>query len=81
MVTMRAKMRVVSADRPTGATCEILRFSAVGSVFPYPDDGSDENNTFAKWTPSADLNMTVTNPDLFGKIQVGEEYYLDFTKA
>jgi len=79
MRTMRAKMRVVNVDRQ--ATCEVLRFSAVGSVFPYPEDGSDENNSFAKWTPCADLNMTVTNPDLFGKIQIGEEYYLDFTKA
>ena len=44
-------------------------------------DGSDENNTYAKWTPTAELTMTVNNPALLGKIRPGEEYYLDFVRA
>lgn len=76
---MRAKMRVWSVDKGNGF--ESLKFSAVCRNEGYPSDGSDENNTFAKWTPSADLNILVNNPDLFDKFQVGQEFYLDFTEA
>jgi len=79
MITMRAKMRVKLVEKHDGF--ENLYFSAVCKSDAYPADGSDENNTFAKWTPTADLSMTVNNPALLGKIAVGEEYYLDFIKA
>lgn len=76
---MRAKMRVLDADQQE--TCLNLRLCAVASVNQYPDDGTDENNTFAKWTPSATLAMCITNPALFGKIRPGQEFYVDFTLA
>lgn len=75
---MRAKMRVHSLAQYD--TCEVLKLSAV-SASNYPADGSDENNTFARWTPTATMEMTITNPDLRGKFAPGEEYYLDFTRA
>jgi len=79
MRMMRAKMKVSKVE--SFETCQILSFRAVHkSDGPYPPDGRDENNSFARWTPSADLTMTVTNPELFGKITEGEEYYLDFIK-
>ena len=59
----------------------VFFFSAVCKSDGYPSDGTDENNSYAKWTPTADLTMAVTNPALLGKIVEGEEYYLDFTKA
>ena len=77
--TMRAKMKVREVKKGDG--WERLTFAAVCKSDGYPADGSDENNTFAKWTPTADLTMNVNNPALFGKINEGEEYYLDFTKA
>jgi len=76
---MRAKMKVSRVE--SFETYQNLTFRAVCKSDGYPADGSDENNSFAKWTPTAALNMTVNNPDLFGKINEGEEYYLDFTKA
>lgn len=79
MRTMRAKMKVSKVESGNGY--EKLSFNAVCKSGPYPPDGSDENNSFAKWTPTAELTMSVTNPDLFGKVKQGEEYYLDFTKA
>ena len=79
MRTMRAKMRVSAVHRQEDG--EIINFSAVCKSDGYPSDGSDENNTFAKWTPNAELEMSITNPALFGTINEGEEYYLDFTKA
>ena len=80
---MRAKMKVTEVDSfekgVEPKTFESLKFSAVCKSDGYPADGSDENNTFAKWTPSAELKMTITNPALFGKFTVGQEFYVDFT--
>lgn len=47
----------------------------------YPEDGSDEDNTFAKFSPSANLSINIANPDLFGKFNVGDKFYVDFTPA
>ena len=74
---MRAKLRVSGVVPYDGG--ENLSFSAVSKNEGYPEDGSDENNTFAKFTPSAELNMTVNNPNLLGKFEVGQEFYVDFT--
>ena len=79
MATMRAKMKVHSVEEHDGL--ENLRFCAVCKSDGYPSDGSDENNTYAKWTPTAELTMKVNNPALLGKIRPGEEYYLDFVRA
>lgn len=80
MTTMRAKM-VVSGVAP-GSGCETLHFRAVcKSDGPYPADGSDENNSFARWTPMAELSMCVNNPDLLGQFKVGDTFYVDFTPA
>lgn len=46
----------------------------------YGEDGVDENNTYAKFTPSADLKMHITNPDLLGEINAGDTFYVDFVK-
>lgn len=44
-------------------------------------DGTPEDNSFSKWTPAAELTMAITNPDLHGKIQPGNQFYVDFTEA
>ncbi|MNK09907.1 hypothetical protein D3C87_279010 [compost metagenome] len=76
---MKAKMSLETVQR--FETSEILRFKAVAGKWPYPQDGSDEDNTYARFTPTAEFQITVTNPDLFGKFNPGEKYYVDFTKA
>lgn len=77
MPTMRAKMRVVQVDR--NEACENLRFVAVSKSTVYLADGSDEDNTYAKFSPSGELKLTVANPSLFGKFSPGDVFYLDFT--
>lgn len=39
----------------------------------------DPNKSWSKWTPSGQLQMTITNPAVFGAFVEGEEYYLDFS--
>lgn len=76
---MRAKMVVREVHQFQGS--ENLRLVAVGPKEAYPADGTDENNTFAKWTPTAELTITINNPNLLGQFKPDQEFYLDFTEA
>ncbi|RWE59800.1 MAG: hypothetical protein E5V22_05995 [Mesorhizobium sp.] len=79
MAAMRAKMQITRIEKH-GDT-EALHFHAVSRSSSYPADGSDEDNTYAKFSPCGSLSLTVANPALIGKFEVGEKYYLDFSKA
>lgn len=84
---MRAKVRVGSCipyrHPETGQTInETLQFHGVAkSDGPYPTDGSDENNTFSRYSPSVSFQIVVTNPALFGRFEAGDTFYVDFTPA
>lgn len=85
MVKMRAKLKIgfVQEHRngPDGEkTGETLNFHAVAAK-SYPEDGSDEDNTYAKFSPAANVSIHVANPALFGRFEVGQAYYVDFTPA
>ena len=34
------------------------------------------NEEWSKWTPSGKLEITITNPNIFGKFVPGKDYYL-----
>lgn len=84
---MRAKMQIKSVNRTNqgndGDTYRSIgvRLSAVCKSDGYPPDGSDENNSYARWTPTADLSMAISNPALFDKLTEGKTFYVDFTEA
>lgn len=88
MTTMRAKLQVGFVQElfhgPDKAKSqETLTMHAVAAS-KYPADGSDEDNTYAKFSPGASFVINIANPAnpaLFGKFAVGEKYYADFTKA
>lgn len=42
-------------------------------------DGSEENESFFKYTPSGQIKLAVVNPDVV--FEEGKEYYVDFTPA
>lgn len=75
---MRAKFQVSSVE--PFASGEVVSFVAVTSK-PFDKDGVNEDNSFARFTPSADCKMTILNPTLLGKFAVGQTYYADFTSA
>lgn len=80
---MRAKFEVAEVTpqhEGTASALEELKFRAV-TTKDFDPDGNSEDNSFSRWTPTGELVMTVTNPDLHGKFAVGEKYYLDFSKA
>jgi len=85
---MRAKLKVTNVlqyeDEKGEVTAERLCFNAVGGdnvQRGYPSDGVDEDNTFARWTPNAELTMYIQNPNLFGKFAIDQKFYVDFTPA
>ena len=82
MAVMRAKMYVASVmkdvSRGEGGSETLTMYPVAGT---FDKDGNSEDNTFARWSPSGKFEMTITNPNLFGKFKAGEKYYLDFTKA
>ena len=85
MTTMRAKLQVGFVQEmfygpDKSKSQEVLTMHAVAAS-KYPTDGSDEDNTYARFSPGANLSINIANPALFGKFAVGEKYYVDFTKA
>lgn len=83
MTTMRAKVRVGSVlptvQHEGQTTQERLVFHGVPKTGSYPADGSDEDNTFAKFSPSVLIDLCVANPALIGQFEPGQAYYVDFT--
>lgn len=74
---MRAKVRVTAVRKDSGDQ-ETLTFNFPAKDGPYPADGSDEDQQFARYSPSGSLSLTVANPNLIGKFPVGSTFYLDF---
>ena len=60
---------------------ETVKFHAVCKKDGYTGVGEDENNTYARFSPSANLRIYIANPNLFGKFRAGQEFYVDFTEA
>lgn len=55
--------------------------TSVAGKADYGPNGESEDNTFARFTPSGSLSLTINNPDLLGKIKPGQKFYVDFTLA
>lgn len=80
MSAMRAKFQISSVTKNCGGS-ETVRFHAVAKSTSYPEDGSDEDNTYAKFSPSASCEIQIANPALAGKFEPGQKFYVDFTPA
>jgi len=82
---MRAKMVISSVKRVVGVDSDVVseELSAypVCGNNPFGPNGESEDNTFARFTPSGQLSLTVNNPDLFGKFKPGQKFYVDFVLA
>jgi hypothetical protein len=60
---------------------EVLSMNVVARSTPYPADGLDEDNSFAKWSPIVALQIHIANPALWGQFKSGQKFYADFTEA
>jgi hypothetical protein len=79
MSVMRCKMRVSevlhskNADGTTNQ--ERVKLQAVSGT-----EGSD-NAQWSKWTPFANFEISINNPNAFNQLSAGHEFYVDFTPA
>ena len=71
-MNVRAKLTVQSVMKTEYSETVVL--AAMYSNNP-------EDNSYSEATPSATLNMVVTNKSLWGHFKPGQKYYLDFTEA
>lgn len=69
-MTVRAKFKCVLVS-PTNEAVNV-KFQAVTSE-------TEENKSWSKWTPSGNLEMHISNPEIFGQFEQGKEYFLDIT--
>jgi hypothetical protein len=78
-VSMRSKVRyssvVVPEDQDTVVFIPACKYGAS------PEDGSDEDNTFAGFSPSGEFKLTIQNPALLSKFRPGKKFYVDFTEV
>lgn len=62
----------------------LRQFASTGQVavelWPVTD-GSEENKNFWKYTPAGKIEMTIDNPEAVKQLELGKEFYVDFTKA
>lgn len=69
---MRATVQITSIEAVKNGQgegyAEKLSFKGVG------------NGTYATWTPSVNLDMTISNPGLIGKHRIGQKFRVDVTE-
>ena len=75
---LRLKMTINSvksiADSNGDKTQEEIGLNAV-----YSNEEGSANKQWSKWTPAASLNMSINNPQAFGKVLPGQFVYVDIT--
>lgn len=72
-MTVRAKFMVQSVTESVGGL-KTANLSPVTS-------GSPENEKFFKWTPGGQIQLGTINPDAAAEFVLGQQFYVDFTKA
>lgn len=70
-MNVRAKFKVESVTKYTWG--EVIKMNAVCY------DGTEENASFSKYTPTGSFEMHVTNENLFGHFKPDEEHYFDIS--
>jgi len=72
-MAVRAKF-ICTGKTTTPENGSTITFSAVVN-------GSDENRSFFKWTPSGSLTLQTVNDAAADQLEQGKEYYIDLTPA
>jgi hypothetical protein len=73
---MRCKMRVNWVKQSMSAEGKV-ESEEISLQAVYGPEGS-ENARWSRWTPSAQFSITVNNPEAFGRLSKGGEYFVDF---
>lgn len=77
MMKMRCKVKITEVT--LGEFCDQITARPVCKNGSYPESGLDEDNTFAKFSPSGEFKLTIANPALLGSFRPGQLFYVDWT--
>lgn len=69
---VRAKFKVESKSED-GSGFSVLLHPVIG--------GSEENESFYRYTPAGQIQLSTINAEAAAQFEVGREYYVDFTPA
>lgn len=78
---MIAKFNVMSVEGSTEQGYNTVCMAPVCGNKPFGPNGENEDNDFARWSPSGSLSLTITNPNLMGKFFTGQTFYLNFSEV
>lgn len=83
-MSFRAKCRITGVHQmsslhknPDGKTPVETVQVTLQPVYGGGDD--DANKQWSKWTPSGQLQLSITNPLIFPELVPGRTFYVDFT--
>lgn len=77
--TMIAKFMVAEVKKVSDTRQDLVMIAV--SDKPFDQQGTSEDSSFARWTPTGELRMGIDNPALMDKFANGQKYYLNFTDA
>lgn len=80
-MSVRAKFKVTRLELSKQNSQELLTTVVMAPVYGKVDDPSDENGRFYKYTPSGEIKLATINESAASYFEIGELYYIDFTKA
>jgi hypothetical protein len=79
-MSVRAKFKVQKHTETKWGALEGQSTIEVEMGAVYGKDGT-ENATWSKATPMGTIKMTITNLDAVAQLEIGKEFYVDFTPA
>lgn len=78
---VRAKMRVVGHKVSLHSKSVSPEWVQVTMQPVYGEGEFDSNSQWSKWTPSGELTLTISNPEAYEQLKLGQAYYVDINPA
>lgn len=81
-MVIRCKVRLAGVDNKANGGMVDGKVQILHNLyFEFVMDGSPENKEFFKWSPGGEVKMYTVNPAVIKELEIGKEYYMDFTEA
>jgi hypothetical protein len=76
-MSFRAKCRIIRVESSLHPSQGDHRKVTLQPVYGGDDDAA--NKEWSKWTPSGQLELTITNPEVWPDLVIGRAFFVDFT--
>lgn len=73
--TITSRFVLCSVERHPHA--ELLKFRAMHKTGSYDADGKDPDNNYAKFDPSSECSVLITNPEMLGQFDPGQRFSVE----